>query len=52
MKAGGMYRSFEVFTESAVYDEEIADLVKTLFSDYMNGKNYVLCKAYAIDNKV
>jgi len=51
VKAGGMYRSFEVLTEHSTNDEEMADLVKTLFTDYMNGQNYELCKAYAVDNK-
>jgi len=50
VKAGGTYKSFEIFTENSVNDEEMADFVKSLFYDFFQGSEFDLCKGYAIHN--
>lgn len=50
LRASGTYKSFEVFTENSVNDEEMSDFVKSLFYDFFQGSEFELCKAYAIHN--
>jgi len=50
VRAGGIYKSFEIFNETSTNDEEMADFVKSLFYDFFQGSEFELCKAYAIHN--